>query len=99
MVIELVRFTVHEGAEAALLAERPAMITALRERFPLLRATYLTREDDDSWLDLFVWENRDAATEASAVVTTIPECVSWFRHIAEPGGIRHVEVLDAWHRS
>ncbi len=30
MTIELARFTVHEGAETQLLAERPAMVDALR---------------------------------------------------------------------
>jgi hypothetical protein len=34
MTIELARFTIYEGAEAQLLSERPAMIEALRGRFP-----------------------------------------------------------------
>lgn len=40
MVIELARFTIHDGAEERLLAERPAMIDALRRRFPACVAAY-----------------------------------------------------------
>jgi hypothetical protein len=42
MVIELARFTIHDGAEERLLAERPAMIDALRRRFPACLAAYLS---------------------------------------------------------
>lgn len=40
--MELARFTIHDGAEQQLLAERPAMIAALRSCFPGCIA-YLTR--------------------------------------------------------
>jgi hypothetical protein len=35
-----------------LVAGRPAMTEALRERFPGCLAAYLTREDAGSWLDV-----------------------------------------------
>lgn len=96
MTIELARFTVHEGAEARLVAERPAMVEALRRRFPGCLAAYLTREDDGSWLDVVLWRSRAEAEEAARLVDTVPECVAWFRHISESGGLRHVDVVDAW---
>ncbi len=96
MVIELARFTVKPDAEDALLAERPAMIAALRARFPGCLAAFLTREEDGSWLDILVWRTRAEADEAAAQIDTVPEAASWFRHIAESGGLRHVEVHDSW---
>lgn len=96
MVIELARFTINPGAEDTLLAERPAMITALRQRFPACLAAFLTREDDGSWLDVLVWRTRADAEEAAEQINTVPEASSWFRHIAESGGLRHVEVRDSW---
>jgi len=96
MVIELARFTIHDGAEDTLLAERPAMIDALRRRFPACLAAFLTREDDGSWLDVLVWRGRAEAEEAAKLIDTVPECREWFRHIAESGGLRHVEVKDGW---
>ncbi|MFI6346726.1 antibiotic biosynthesis monooxygenase [Streptomyces sp. NPDC050560] len=95
-VVELARFTVHEGAEEALRRERPAMLRALRERFPGCLAAYLTKEDDGGWLDIVVWRGRAEAEESAKLASTVPEVASWFRHIAESGGIRHAEVVDAW---
>lgn len=96
MVIELARFTIHDGAEDKLLVERPAMIDALRRRFPACLAAYLTKEDDGSWLDVLLWRDRAEAEEAARLVNTVPECREWFRHIAESGGLRHVAVKDSW---
>ena len=95
MVIELARFTIHDGAEEKLLAERPAMIEALRRRFPACLAAYLTKEDDGSWLDVLLWRGRAEAEEAARLVDTVPECREWFRHIAKSGGLRHVQVMDS----
>jgi hypothetical protein len=96
MTIELARFRVHDGAESQLLAERPAMVDALRRRFPGCLAAYLTREDDGWWLDVVLWRSRAEAEEAAREVNSVPECAAWFRHIAESGGLRHVEVVAAW---
>ncbi|MFD0690259.1 antibiotic biosynthesis monooxygenase [Actinomadura fibrosa] len=96
MAIELARFTIHDGAEERLVAERPAMVDALRRRFPGCLAAYLTREDDGSWLDVLVWRSRAEAERAAREVGSVPECAAWFRHIAESGGVRHVDVVAAW---
>ena len=96
MTIELARFRVNEGAEPQLLAERPAMVNALRRRFPGCRAAYLTREDDGWWLDVVFWRSRAEAEEAAKAIDSVPECAAWFRHLAESGGLRHVEVVATW---
>ena len=89
---ELAEFTVREGEEAALVAERPEMISALRRAFPAALAAWLTKQDDGSWLDVILWRNREAAEDAARRVDELPEARSWFRHIAESRGLRHVEV-------
>ncbi|WP_236809255.1 antibiotic biosynthesis monooxygenase [Amycolatopsis albispora] len=66
--MELAQFKIHEGAEAQLVAERPAMVAALRRRFPGCVAAYLTKEDDGSWLDVVLWRSRAEAEEAARTV-------------------------------
>ncbi len=91
LTFELAHFVVREGEEEALLAERPAMVRALRETFPDALAAWLTREDDGSWLDLVLWRSREAAEDARRI-DQVAEVRDWFRHIAESSGLRHVEV-------
>lgn len=96
MTIELARFTVGDDAATQLLAERTAMVQALAERFPGCLAAYLTREDDGGWLDVVLWRSRAEAEDAASLISSVPACAAWFRHIAESGGLRHLEVVNAW---
>ena len=93
LTFELAHFVVHEGDEEALLEERPAMVRGLREAFPAVLAAWLTRQDDGSWLDVILWQSREAAEEAAGRIDEVAEARSWFRHIAESYGVRHVEVI------
>ena len=92
LTFELAQFVARDGEEESLLAERPAMVRALREAFPGALAAWLTRQDDGSWLDVILWQSREAAEEAARRVDEVREARSWFRHIAESHGVRHVEV-------
>jgi hypothetical protein len=94
--MEFAGFTVHEGAKAQMIADRPAMLAALRARFPACLAAYLTREEDGAWVDILLWRSRPEAEESARLIITVPECAAWLAHIAESGGLRHAEVLDAW---
>jgi hypothetical protein len=89
---EFATFTVRDADEAALLAERPAMIAALRDAFPGLLAAWLTKRDDGSWLDVILWSTREEAEAAAEHVNEVPEAKAWFRHIAAPGGLQHADV-------
>jgi hypothetical protein len=93
LTFELAQFVVRDGEEETLLAERPAMVRALREAFPAVLAAWLTRQDDGSWLDVILWQSREAAEEAAHRIDEVAEARSWFRHIAESHGLRHVEVI------
>jgi hypothetical protein len=93
LTFELAHFVVHEEEEEELLAERPAMVRALREAFPDALAAWLTRQDDGSWLDVILWQSREAAEEAASRINEVTQARSWFRHIASSHGVRHVEVV------
>src|ERR671936_429409 len=93
LTFELAHFVVHEEEEEELLAERPAMVRALREAFPDALAAWLTRQDDGSWLDVILWQSREAAEEAARRIDEVAEARSWFGHIAASHGLRHVEVI------
>jgi hypothetical protein len=91
-VFELAAFTVREGHQQALLAERKAMLTALGRVFPGLMSAWLTQRDDGSWLDVILWHSREQAENAAAHVTEVPEAAAWFSHIDQARGIEHLEV-------
>src|ERR671922_2477213 len=93
-VFELAAFTVRDGEEAAMLAERPAMIGALRQAFPGLLAAWLTKRDDGSWLDVILWRTRAEAETAAKHVNDVPQAKAWCRHIAESRGLQHVDIAD-----
>jgi hypothetical protein len=92
-VFEHASFTVRDGHQQALLDERQTMIGALRRTFPGLVSAWLARREDGSWLDVILWENREAAEYSATHVTEIPEAVAWFAHIDKSLGIEHLEVL------
>ncbi len=91
---ELASFTVQDGHEAALLADRPAMINALQQTFPGLLAAWLTKRDDGSWVDVILWRTRAESEAAAEQVDAVPEAKAWFRHIGESQGLQHAEVAD-----
>jgi len=93
-VFEFAAFTVCEGHEQALLGQRPAMIAALRQAFPGLVSSWLTRRDDGSWLDVILWHSREQAEHAAGHVAEVPEAAAWFAHIGDSRGIEHLTVAS-----
>ena len=72
-VYEVVRSRVRAGCEGEMLALRPAMIAAVRQRFPDLLGARLVRMDDGTWLDIVRWRSRAAAEQAAAEFAEVPE--------------------------
>lgn len=70
---EVVRSRVRAGCEEEVLALRPAMIGAVRERFPDLLDARLVRMDDGTWLDIVRWRTRAAAEQAAGAFAEVPE--------------------------
>jgi hypothetical protein len=94
LTFELAHFSVRDGDEDALIAERPAMVSALREAFPGALAAWLAKQDDGTWLDVILWRSREEARDAAARIDGVAEARRWFRHIGESHGLRHAEVVD-----
>ena len=92
--LELARVRIADGAEPDFLAERPAMLAALRDRFPGVRAAYLGRLDDGLWIDVVVWDTRQQAETAARDAFNHPEIAGWFRHIQEVIAMEHAEVAE-----
>jgi hypothetical protein len=94
LTFELAHFSVRDGEEEALVAERPAMVTALREAFPGALAAWLAKQEDGTWLDVILWRSLDEARDAAERIDSVPEARSWFHHIDQSHGLRHAEVVD-----
>ena len=92
LTLELARFTVREGTEEELLAERQAMIEALAAAFPGVLAAWLGKGDDGSWVDVILWETSEQAEHSAAHVLEAGEVSAWFRHIAASQGLEHVRI-------
>lgn len=90
--LEIARFRTKPGADERLLAERPDMLEALRERFPGAGEAHLARLDDGSWIDLIVWDSREQAETAQREVFDHPEIAGWFGHIDEVVAMEHADL-------
>ncbi|MBB4742619.1 hypothetical protein BJY16_006078 [Actinoplanes octamycinicus] len=97
--MELARFTVDPQDVEAMLAARPAMVTALRERFSGFESLRLVRLDERTWLDVVIWASRAQADEAAATVGDMPECRAAFAYIKEVVSMEHAEVVFAGDRA
>lgn len=71
---EFVSFIAADVDDATLLARREAAIRAVRAAHPaLLQVPVLARRDDGSWIDVWIYETREAAEAANAGAGEIPE--------------------------
>ncbi|WP_248581768.1 antibiotic biosynthesis monooxygenase [Nocardioides sp. InS609-2] len=87
--IELARFTVRQQDIDTMLARRPAMADALRERIPGFIDLRLVRLDEHTWLDIVEWTDRPAAEVAQAAVMQVPECTAVFELIDQVVSMEH----------
>jgi hypothetical protein len=88
-IYEVVRSRVEPANEAAMLELRPAMVAAVRRRFPALLDARLVRMDDGTWLDVVRWSSREAADEAAAEFAEIPEAREMSALVAEVLSFEH----------
>ncbi|AHX26538.1 hypothetical protein DEDE109153_14950 [Deinococcus deserti] len=91
--LELTRFTVHPGAEAAFLSGRDAAMRALSKRFPGLLDATLVRLSSGEYLDSVRWASHDEAQHAMEGAMALPEVAAWFIHISEVHSMEHASVL------
>jgi hypothetical protein len=88
-VSEIVRSRVRVGREEDMLKLRPAMIAAVRARFPELIEAKLIRLDNGLWLDVIQWGSREAAEQAAAQFDQIPESRAMSELIEEIVSFEH----------
>ncbi len=88
-VYEIARSRLRPGAEGRMLELRPAMIEAVRARFPELIDARLVRLDDGTWLDVVRWRSREAADAAAAAFGEIPEAREMGELIEEVVAFEH----------
>ena len=72
-VYEIVRSRVPADLEEEMLALRPRMIAAMKERFPALVDARLLKLDDGTWMDVVRWRSREAAERAAREFGEVPE--------------------------
>ena len=97
--MELARFTVDPDDADAMLAARPAMLRALRERFDGFESLQLVRLDERTWLDVVRWADRAAADRGAATIGEVPECRAAFAYIKEVVAMEHGEIRFAGDRA
>ena len=81
-LVDFVRFRVSPGRAESLLSARSGAIEAFRRRRGL-RAAYLVKLEQGEWLDVFVWEGDEAATDSFPTGADLPEVVGYMDHMTE----------------
>jgi quinol monooxygenase YgiN len=72
-VVRITRFrTAHENTDE-MLAKRTDLITAVRASFSGLTEARLARLDDETWVDMWVWESASHAQTAINGAHALPE--------------------------
>lgn len=93
--VEIVEFTTDPSSEEAMLAARPAAITALRDACPgLIDARLFRGEQPGTWIDVLFWRDLDAAQAAATVAPQIPEAAAFFGHLTGEPSLRHGTLVD-----
>ena len=85
---EIVHARVREGIGEEMIAGRPALEAAVRERLPGLLDIRLVRLDDGSYLDMLRWESLAAAHAAIDQFASIREEIDghFAEDLADPRG-------------
>lgn len=84
-VMLLVKYRVHRESENDFLTKSPAVVSALRDRFPALLTQYLVRVQDDQWMDVGIWQSRDELTQAMPQFFAVPEFAAMAPYVFDPG--------------
>ena len=92
-LFEIVHARLRESIEEEVMARRPALEAAIRERLPGLLEIRLVRLDDGTYLDVLRWESRAAADAAVEQIALIPEAGEIHGHFEEDLGHHRGEVV------
>jgi hypothetical protein len=93
--LELSRYVVEGDQEHQFLAKRGLMVKAAKENFPGLIDVTLAKLDDGSYVDAWIWEDRNLCEAAMAKVETVPVVVDWLQHIGEDVSMEFGTVVES----
>jgi hypothetical protein len=97
MALELVHFKTDPATEAAMLASRPAAVSAIRSSCPgLLDARLFRGEQHGEWIDVWFWESLARAKSAAETAGNLPEAQAFFAFITEPPVMMHATLADEY---
>lgn len=72
--VEIVRFTVAEDDVATFLQRRQEAITELKAAHPSLWSVpFCSRREDGTWIDVWIYQTREAADKANADAGNLPK--------------------------
>jgi hypothetical protein len=71
--LRLARCTIDPADAEEVLAERAALVAAVRDAVPGRIQARLTKVDDQTWTDVWRWDSRASAQTAIATAPAIPE--------------------------
>ncbi len=93
--IEVIRFTPKPGSEGALLELRDEMLADIRSKHDGLLRAEMNKLDDETYIDVLLWESKDHADKANADHENIPGFVAWVSNVGEVQAFEMTEVLHA----
>jgi len=72
--VEIVRFTVADEDVATFLQRRQEAIAEVKAAHPALWSVpFCTRREDGTWIDVWIYQSRDAADKANADAGNLPK--------------------------
>lgn len=92
MIVNVVRFTIDPVREREMRDCRTALVAAARTHTSGLRRTVLTRVDDRTWMDVWLWESPEhlQATQEAR----LPEAAAAFAMVDVIDGTMGTVVVD-----
>ena len=93
--LEIGRFSVRAGQEQEFLAKRTAMLKASKEHFPGLIDATLAKLDDGTYVDIVLWETRDACHAAFEQAENVAAVAEWLAHVDSDLEMIFGHVVDA----
>ena len=91
--MELARYRIDPATVGELQDRWQAAVRAIRAKFPGLLTAQLTQLGDDTFVDVWQWETREAALAAADGAPGIPEAAALFALIVEPPTMEHGEIV------
>ena len=91
---QVVHARVRAEDEDAMLAKRPAFVSAMKRAVPGLIDARLVKLDDGTWLDIVRWQSRESAEEAVAAHGRVPEAGEMDALVTEVVGFQQGHAVE-----